>query len=315
LRIDIVTVAHPLGKEVRAVPVSRPPANVRGAVHTWHVPLFRTPSLLTTIERDLEQDAPVAKILRKVLLLGGQAGSTELRDWAAHELRGYGPGDDLPDYRQLHALLQADFAFAGGMVKHQTVAPWEFPEFAHDAMSGPVPLAMGIAEIQDMTTRHEGGMIRLSPPGVSELMLLINSEVGHINKIVAIYWSVSVTALEGVLDQVRTRLVQLAAEMRAETPSMQSVPEREVADRAVHVVAKGRSTVNVVTGGPSSSNSVTMTSAAEAPPSAAGWTWKALRGIASIAVGLATIAAAIFAWPAFDQESWSAFTEWLRDRL
>lgn len=175
--------------------------------------LFRSPSLLTSIERDLERDAPVAKILRNVLLLGGQSGSTQLRDWAAQELRGYGPDDVLPDYRRLDALLQADFAVAGGMVKHQTVAPWEFPEFARDAMSGPVRLSMGIAEIQGMTIRGDGGMVRLSPPGVSELMFLINHEVGHVNKVVAIYWSVSVTALEGVLDQVRTRLVQLAAEM------------------------------------------------------------------------------------------------------
>lgn len=79
---------------------------------------------------------------------------------------------------------------------------------------------------------------------------------------------------EGVLDHVRTRLVQLAAEMRAGTPPEQLVPEREVADRAIHVVAKGRSTVNVVSGGPSSSNSVTMAAAADIPPSAAGWTWR-----------------------------------------
>jgi hypothetical protein len=283
-------------------------------VQTGHVALFRSSSLLMSVERDLERDAPVAKVLRNVLLLGGKSGSSVLRDWAAQELRGYESDDALPDYRRLDALLQADFALpGGGMLKHRTVAPWEFPEFARDAMSGPVPLSMSIAEIQDMKGRADGGMVRLSPPGVSELMFLINHEVGHINQVVAIYWSVSVTALEGVLDQVRTRLVQLAAEMRAETPEKKSIPEREVADRAVvHVIAKGRSTVNLVSGGPNSSNSVTMPASRDEAPSGAGRTRTAVRVVWSVVVGLATIAAAVFAWPAFDPESWSAFTGWFR---
>lgn len=39
-----------------------------------------------------------------------------------------------------------------------------------------------------MTGRADGGMVRLSPPGVSELMFLINHDVGHVNKVVAICW-------------------------------------------------------------------------------------------------------------------------------
>jgi hypothetical protein len=50
----------------------------------------RDRNLIDQIERDVSQeDVPVAAALRKVILLGGRVGSTELRDWASRELKGY----------------------------------------------------------------------------------------------------------------------------------------------------------------------------------------------------------------------------------
>lgn len=54
-----------------------------------------------------------------------------------------------------------------------------------------------------------------------------------------VYWSVSVSALVGVLDVVRTNLVLLVAEIRATTPSDSVNPTREAIERATHVVVSG----------------------------------------------------------------------------
>jgi len=54
-----------------------------------------------------------------------------------------------------------------------------------------------------------------------------------------VYWSVSESALEGVVDQIRTRLVELASEMRVDLPTGSDQPSAEAADRAVGVVIHG----------------------------------------------------------------------------
>jgi hypothetical protein len=57
--------------------------------------------------------------------------------------------------------------------------------------------------------------------------------------ITALYWSLSAPAIEGVLDRIRTTLVELVAEMRAGMPEAAEVPSREVADHAVQVAVHG----------------------------------------------------------------------------
>lgn len=266
---------------------------------------LRRPGLLDEIERDLERDAPIAKTLRKIVLLGGRVGSAELREWAGRELRGYLPDDELPSYRVLHPLLQADFISRSAMVEHQTVSPEEFPEWARDRLREPLRLMKGIGEIERMGETATGAMIKLSPVGASELMLLVNKAVGHINKVTAIYWSVSVVEIEGIVDQVRTRLVELAAELRAATPRGQEAPTADAANRAVTIVAKGRSTVNYLASGDNGSNSVVLSESAapDAPPA-----WHIAKGVWALLLGTATVAAAIFGWVALSRDDW---TKWM----
>ena len=54
----------------------------------------RPPDLMAQIERDLLDEKPLDTLLRKLILLGGSAGSPELRNWASVELRGYGRDAD-----------------------------------------------------------------------------------------------------------------------------------------------------------------------------------------------------------------------------
>jgi hypothetical protein len=63
---------------------------------------------------------------------------------------------------------------------------------------------------------------------------------GQSDQITAVYWSVSHVALEGVIDQIRTRLVELVAEMRAEMPDESDVPTAAVADNAVNLIVHGK---------------------------------------------------------------------------
>jgi len=65
-------------------------------------------TLLEQIEQDVLTSQPLADTLRKCVVLGGKAGSVELREWATRELRGYDAKDDAPDYRTVGAPILAD---------------------------------------------------------------------------------------------------------------------------------------------------------------------------------------------------------------
>jgi hypothetical protein len=109
---------------------------------------------------------------------------------------------------------------------------------------------------------------------------------GHIT---SLYWSVSTIALEGVLDQIRTRLAELIAELRSGTPRGQMVPTPALAANAVNVVINGnRNRVNVA-------QATDGGSVAPTPEDTPGGFWTTARLVGAAVVGLATIVATVVA--------------------
>lgn len=261
------------------------------------MPDSTSPSLLTEIERDLLDGAPVAEVLRKLILLGGRAGSSELRDWAAAELRGYEdtPMDELPSYRRVHALIQVDSVSLTAQSSHQTISVRDLPQEAQEHITNAVPFWQGVGEIQAMINgAGAGNSVRIALPqerALAQLMQQANSDP-HLY-ISAIYWAVSTTALHGILDQVRTRLAELLGELRAATPPTEDVPTAAQTAQAVSVVVHGRN-ARVQVAQSDRSGSATIDPAS--PDQASGPFWTLGKRIWGAAIGLATIAATIIAW-------------------
>lgn len=232
-------------------------------------------------------------MLRELVILGGEAGSSELRDWASQELRGYEREVDPPQYRKVTAPLQIDGAVPGGMIRHQTISPFDLPDFSREALKGDVPLRMGVTELQHLASAHDGDLVvKLSPPGSSDLMSYMNGNEHFNGHITALYWSVSTIAIEGVLDQIRTRLAELVAELRSGLPRAQSVPSAESAANAVSVVVNGRgNSVNIVQAADGSTVNQTL-------PEQEPRFWRRSRIIGAAVVGCATIVGTLVAiWP------------------
>jgi AbiTii-like protein len=71
--------------------------------------------LLAQIERDVVDDrVPLSSLLQKCIVLGGQAGSEKMRDWARRELNGYAGAGTVPEYRHFHAVLMAVITNSAG---------------------------------------------------------------------------------------------------------------------------------------------------------------------------------------------------------
>ncbi len=221
--------------------------------------------LLTEVQRDaLDSNAPLADTLRNLVALGGQAGSTELREWASLELRGYLHSKvELPGYRKPGAVIRINGISGNMQITGQQISPRWLPEFAREQIGEEVRLVQPVGEIEAMLqgADAEGGSIKLTLPMSQDLVAIMNQESNRpLQQITALYWSLSAPAIAGALDSIRTTLVELVAEMRAGMPASSEVPSREVADQAVHVAVYGRGArVNVTSATASGSGSHQVT--------------------------------------------------------
>ena len=214
----------------------------------WNTPGMarHSENLLDVIQRDaLDGDVlRLAGTLRKLVALGGQAGSGELRDWASQELRGYeGSGSNLPAYRKPGAVLQINGFSGPHQITGQQISPRMLPDGVRGHLGEEVPLGQSIGEIEALLdrAREEDGYVKLTVPGSQDVAALMNHEnKGPFQHISAVYWSLGAPALSGVLDRVRTTLVEPVAEMKAGMPSDSSTPAGDLADQAVNVVVHGR---------------------------------------------------------------------------
>lgn len=259
----------------------------------------------------LDSSVSLADTLRKVMALGGETGSAELRGWASRELKGYGgiDLDALPDYRKPAAPLKLDALKFNAQITGQTISPRMLPDFVRDKVNETLPLYQGIGEIEAMVARARGGNgeIKLMPNAAQDIVSYMNHEIQNspqgdpYQTITALYWSVSQVTLEGVVDQVRTILVELVAEMKAATPRNVATPSAAVADQAVNVAVYGKkASVNVNTAQASGDGShhVQATPAAATGVKRPWWMglWGAVLGVATLLTTAAAIAA-VHWWP------------------
>ncbi|MEV0485711.1 hypothetical protein AB0I69_34550 [Streptomyces sp. NPDC050508] len=206
-------------------------------------------SRLDRLEADvLDERRPLAPVLRQVIALGGHAHSDPLRAWALRELRGYEGSDvPIPDYRRISAPLVMD-GFAGMyQFKEQPVSTFDLPDFARDDMGNELRLGKGVGQIEALIARSAGQTVQLGDVMAADLAVLMSQNSRR--QVLQLYWAVHPSALEGVLDQVRTRLVQLVGELRATMSDGQHDPTPAQ-------VAQALQNINIATG---DNSSVTVT--------------------------------------------------------
>lgn len=126
----------------------------------------------------------------------------------------------------------------------------DLPEFARDDISDELPLTQGIGVIEDMIRQADskGGVLQLGPPAGAELARMMTHELGdpslHIERV---YWSVSIVALRGVMDAVRTALAELVGELRAGMAEGEQAPSAELAEQAFQIAVRGNKNRVIVT--------------------------------------------------------------------
>ena len=234
----------------------------------------RDQGLLGEIERDLLDDTkPLAATLRKCLLLGGQTRSVPLREWASRELNGYEGEDELPEYRRVQGAILVDAIVGNYHTKRQRISSSDLPDFAAEHISETVELRGGAGLLEALVSQGDAsgeGAVKLSLPAGAELVAYMNQQNNEpFQQILEVYWGVSTVAIRGVLDQIRTSVVEIISELRAGMPDEGGTPSPELADQAVNVVLHGgkRHQVTVTTAKAEEGSSVSVSPANQGPES------------------------------------------------
>ncbi len=249
-------------------------------------------TLLDEIELDaLDDSVPLARALRKCIALGGRTSSSELRDWASQELNGYTcPVDQLPGYRNVVAPLVIDGFTFNARVQGEQISSFDLPEDVRDQVSEDLPLPQGVGQLEELVqdARRNDEIIRLAPRGAALIAKLMTAKLNdHYRAVERVYWKVSPVVVAGVLDQIRTKLVALVAEVRA-LDGGSSSPSTQAVDNAVSVVIHGNARNVHVTAAQGQGTAVTTNSPVVSSP----W-YRSAKVLWSFAVGVATIGGTI----------------------
>ena len=194
---------------------------------------------------------PLSSLLQKCIVLGGQAGSEKMRDWARRELHGYAGSDTVPDYRHVPAAVMAvitNRAGYNGMTRR--IEDSVFPGQVRDMIREKVDLedailGEGIGELEALASQ-DTDELRLIPSWSSFIADTLNQfNMAPNSRVAEVYWSVSKASVRGILSRVRTALAELVAELITLTPRDQEVPAKQAADQVVQFVITGdRSVIN-----------------------------------------------------------------------
>lgn len=263
---------------------------------------LRERNLFDQIERDaVADDVPLASTLRKVIALGGNVGSSKLRDWASRELQGYADvsEDAIPDYRKAPAVIMVDGSNMLARITGQQISRFDLPEEIREHVQECVTFGNGVGELEAMVkqARKDGGA-RLHIRGGSELAKMMNYRAQQqgidYQTIERVYHSVSEPNLAGVVDGIRTTLVSLVAEMRAGMVDSAETPTAAVADQAVNVAVHGDKNRIQITSAQASGNGAPN---ALAGPSEKTSGWSAFWVVVGSLAGVAGVAIAVwFTW-------------------
>lgn len=189
-----------------------------------------TSSLLTDLrERVIDEAEPLPGLLRKCLMLGAQTGSQSLREWARFELNGYPDDVDAPAYRSIHAGMLMSSISGNTVVSRQPVSWYDFPDDVREVVPELLTLKGPLAEIEEMATR-EAFHYGTGPLSAAQMML--NAILPPHQQITSLMYAVPGPTLRGIVDRIRTSLVELVADLTADTP-LGELPSRAAVDAAL----------------------------------------------------------------------------------
>ncbi len=216
-------------------------------------------SLLHDIQDGAAEDSvSLGSLLRKVKLLAGRIGVKEIGEWAQRELSGYDSIEELPPYRGPFDTVVLGNAMGpyGSGLRNFPIPPMALSEEFRDGHLFKLYFLQGVAELEALAAAKE--TVRASWPSDAISAFSILAEGGTVKidptmVFVQIWKSISYTTIVGVLDAIRSRLLDFMMQIGEEEPSVERAqritdPERiQQAANTFHTIVYAQS-ANVALG-------------------------------------------------------------------
>ena len=198
----------------------------------------------------LDESEPLAGLLRKCLLLGAETGSVALRNWARKELNGYREEDEVPEYRRLSGVPISVNSISGNTwATGQTISRFQLPQEAWEYVPETMSFKQPVEELEQLAAQKS---LSFSSPGLSMAQTIWNGQLGPFQSINGLSYTMTGSVVAGMVGQIRTQLVDIIADLTADTP-MSELPSKGQVDAAVseHIGASTvyNTTINAA-GGP-----------------------------------------------------------------
>ncbi|MFS8044233.1 hypothetical protein [Rhizobium sp. BR 314] len=191
----------------------------------------------------LDQKEPVSQTLRRCLNLAYELKNDALKTWILGELNGYSHESDLPAYRKSVAIARGYLVGLQGILNDQPLAASVMkPEHQHWASE--VKLLHPIAAYEVDQTGMKAVL-----PWPQDLVTLYQTQFFEGWVLNRAWIEVPSGLILGLVDSVRTRLLNLALEIRADLPSgpdsgFGDIPESRVRDVVNVTILGGQQTMN-----------------------------------------------------------------------
>lgn len=190
-----------------------------------------TDTLLRSLrDRALDEAEPLAGLLRKCLVLGAETGSSSLRDWARLELNGYAEEASVPEYRQIPGVpLSVDSVSGTTWATGQAFTRLQLPPAAREYVTELLFLTQPVEELERLAQEKT---LHFKPDRLAMAQTMWNRELDAFQSIVSMSFTLSGSVFSGILGQIRTKLVDVIADLTAATP-LTELPRREDVDAAM----------------------------------------------------------------------------------
>lgn len=194
------------------------------------------------IDGAVDDKRSLPSLLRKCLLLAHKLKNEKLKAWAEYELNGYPDGLSLPGYRQVPIRTLGTFIGpAGSSLKNAQLAVTIMDE-DHRHWAELSLLMQPIAAYEtgkDAEGKPNSGRMPWPP----ELVAIYATKFYSRMRLVSAYQEIPGTVLVAVMDTVRTKILQLALELKDEVGEAESkgdaVPSRKVDQSVVNHIYGG----------------------------------------------------------------------------
>lgn len=192
------------------------------------------------IDLAVDNQRPLAVLLRKSLVLAHKLKNDKLKQWVTKELNGYEETDELPSYREVGAQAKGHFVGPfGASASNVPIAPASLEE-DHQLFASKAFLTEPVASYESLLGHKGNPQI----PWPTNLTLLYQRRIMQGYALMSAWQMISQGAIAAIIDTIRTRLLQFALEIKDELEELGTEDINQISSEKVET-----SVVNHIYGG------------------------------------------------------------------